>query len=136
MALFDPTALRGWLIERDVRLCPPASENALEDLRSTFQGSVHPDVISLYQTFDGCDDGDFDAEHSFSIWPISKGLEYARKHGLTAVLPFADAEFSSDVALCSVLEPMAPVRWHDGMLPKHSSLASFFDAVQRGKLWS
>jgi hypothetical protein len=132
---FDAEALKAWLIGRDVRLRPPATPTVLADLQAAFRTPIHPDVIRLYSTFDGCEDYDFDAEYSFSIWPISMGLEFAKERGLSDVLPFADAEFSCDVALCSVMEPTAPVRWWGEMLPENRSLVDFFDTIRTGRLW-
>ena len=136
MSDFDATALKAWLEEQDVRLRPPATSGALDELRSAFPGAVHPDVISLYEAFDGCDNYDFEVDSFFTIWPIARGLEYVREHHLRQDFPFADVDWSADVALCSLFHPEAPVKWHDGLLPAHPSFAAFFDTLKEGKLWS
>ena len=135
MAGFDIDALRRWLVERDVRLCPPATPEALNALRAAYPGAVHPDLIQLYQAFDGCDRGDFEANSFFSIWPIADGLAFAKERGLDRDFPFGDVDCSADVVLCSVLEPDAPVRWAWDMLPPAPSLRMFFDTLTAGRLW-
>ena len=136
MADFDVDALKEWLIGHDVRLRPPALPEALNELRAAYQGVVHPDLIRLYQVFDGCDQGDFEVDSFFSIWPIAHGLTYAKERGLNRDFAFGDVDLSADVVLCSLLEPDAPVRWADGILPPAPSLGTFFDTLMAGRLWS
>lgn len=132
---FDALALKAWLIEHNVRLRPPATPEALRELRSAFPGDVHSDVINLYAAFDGCDQSDFEIDSFFTIWPIAKGLAYARERGLERDFAFGDVDLAADVALCSLLEPSAPVRWHDGILLAQPSFAAFFGTLRGGKLW-
>ena len=136
MAHFDIGALKHWLVEHDVHLRPPASTEALNELRAAYQGTVHPDIVHLYQAFAGCDRGDFEVDSFFSIRPVAEGLAYARERGLDRDFAFGDVCFSADVVLCSLLEPDAPVRWADGILPPSPSIGSFFDTLTTGRLWS
>jgi len=134
MSDFDPEALRDWLVDRDVRLRPPADARATAALFSAFDGAVHPDVLAMYLTFDGCDQGDFEVDSFISIWPIEMGLEYIRERGIRDQMAFADVAFSADVALVSLMEPDAPVAWHDRVSPLCSSIADFWHGFMRGDL--
>jgi hypothetical protein len=136
MASLDLDTLTHWLADNDVRLRPPASPQALNALRASYQGVIHPDLIRLYQAFDGCDRGDFEADSFFSIWPIAEGLAYAKERGLSRHFAFGDVDFSADVVLCALLDPDAPVRWRDGILPPAPTFGAFFDTLMAGRLWS
>jgi hypothetical protein len=135
MSDFEPEALRDWLIDHDVRLRPPAEPRAMAALLSAFDGAVHPDVIAMYLTFDGCEQSDFEADSFLTVWSIEMGLEYIRERGIRDRMAFADVECAADVALCAVTTPDAPVTWHDGILPTNASFGAFWNVVMRGDVW-
>jgi hypothetical protein len=60
------------------------------------------------------------------------GLEYVKERDIRDRMAFADVSYSADVALSAVMEPDAPVAWHDGILPPCSSFADFWHAFMRG----
>jgi hypothetical protein len=136
MSDFDPDALRKWLVDHDVRLRPPAPASELRALQSAYQGRVSVDLMQLYEAFDGCDQGDFELDSFFSIWPIEAGLAHANERGLEHEFAFGDVDLAADVVLFSMLPSVAPVRWHGGMLPSAESLGAFFATLTSGHFWS
>jgi len=133
MTRFDARAFKQWLEDHDVRLRPP-DPAALRGLRAMFGDAAHPDVVAMYEAFDGCDRDDFEVNSFLTIWPLARGLAYSQEHGLAEALAIADIECLADVALCSVLEPSAPVRWEGDILPARASFGQFWGALMDGSL--
>jgi hypothetical protein len=128
-----PSTFKQWLIEHGVRLRPPADEASLRELLAILGGTVHPDLINLYEAFDGCDQGDFEVNSFVSFWPIREGIAFARERGFRNEFPIADVSISADIAVCSAPMPGAPVKWLWGMYEPSSSLSEFCQKLMTGR---
>jgi hypothetical protein len=134
MSQFDARAVKSWLVHRDVQVAPPARAAALTRLRSAYGQGISPDLIALYEAFDGCVKGDFEACSFITIWPLAQALDFSAERGLFPRLAFADWSFSSDVAACDTSLNRAPVHWIGGCKPGASTFAEFWAMLMRGDL--
>ncbi|MFT3995782.1 MAG: hypothetical protein QM667_00120 [Asticcacaulis sp.] len=74
MKTFDPIAIRNALLEKNVTLNAPATDDTFENLKTWLGKPIHPDVISLMRQFDGFSDGDFEERSFVSVWAMEKAI--------------------------------------------------------------
>lgn len=92
-----------------VTLNPPAAEELIETLVIRCGGSLHPDIINLYQTFNGFANEDFDALSMVGIWTIERIVSTEDSYYQNEMMPFADFCLDLDVYCCSRSNPTLPV---------------------------
>ena len=120
--------------KQGVKLRPPASSETLSRLSEMVNSRSSSGLIEMYQTFDGCSEGDFDANSFVTIWPLAKALDFSNANNLQGQIAFADWSFACDVAVCNTLELNEPVTWLGQCKPSSRTFEHFWKQLEDGLL--
>jgi len=133
MEPISPQELKSKLLSREVRLNPPATAEQIAALVAVAP-NIHPQVLEIYETFNGFEDEDFDAGSFTGFWTIEKIVQSDQEFFALGRIPFADWSYDSDVYVHNAADPREPVHsFFDGRVIA-PSLWEFWRMLTSGEL--
>ena len=132
MNFLSSDRIRTGLLKREIILNPPASEAQIQLLADRI-GEIHPYTISIYKSFNGFRNEDFDAKSEIEIWSIEKILESNNRYFSDDVFPFCSLSLDAMIFVASGKDPRKPVVSYFDNAILSPSLLEFWDSFLSGR---
>ena len=126
--MIDFDMVKANLLSKGVRLRPPASKGQIETLTSELGSEAAKEIVSMYQSFDGFEQGDFDAKTFISMWPIGKVLANVSKTKLPYIV-IADVAFEAQHLEVDYLNAKSAIRDADSGRDVYSDFKDLLSVV-------
>jgi len=120
----DALEIEKGLRARGVELCRPAKKDAIETFANNVGVQLDPFVVSMYRTFNGFSNYDFNSQVLvWSLDQISSHRYLSKRTGGALCHPFGDLLIHSDFFMCDLQNHLAPCY----LLEENSAIAPALD---------